>query len=393
MRKLASLVSAVALLGVGTTLAEGCSTAAPHSAFDQGDDGGPDSSLSGTGGPGFTDAATDAFELLDSGCATGGAGTSKDPVYLEIVLDCSGSMDGDKWTAATGALQAVFDDMLTQGDTKIGVGLELFCSSFGTTPAEYDKSTTAKVYPGYMDQAQHTALSSKLTASPPGTSTPTYAGIIGGYHVLQAFQPQAPLEQNGKKVLVLVTDGVPDGDTAEQQQCITEATTELGLTDPLGPIKTFAVGVGPFPGSAGSYDPKFMSNLAIAGGTRSSPQCDPNSSNVANVCHFQITPGGQSAAQLKQEFINALNKIRGIAAGCEFTLDTTGDVDPKKVNVIFTDGNGKDHVVPQDANNGWTYDDPNHPTKVILHGQSCGDVTADLNGNVRVILGCASITK
>ncbi len=392
MRKVTSLVSVAAMLGIGTLLSQGCSSAATRSNFGDGDDGGVDSSLGGGGGQ-FSDAATDAFQLLDSGCATAAAATSKDPVYLEIVLDCSGSMEGAKWDAATGALQAIFDDMLAQNDTKLGVGLELFCDSFGTTPAQYDKSTTAKVYPGYVDQAQHTALSAKLTASPPGISTPTYAGIVGGYHVLQAFQPQAPLEPNGKKVLVLVTDGVPDGAATEQQQCITEATTELGLTDPLGPIKTFAVGVGPFPGSAGSYDPKFMSNLAIAGGTRSSPQCDPNSSNVANVCHFQITPGGQSAAQLKQEFINALNKIRGIAAGCEFTLDTTGDVDPKKVNVIWTDGNGKDHIVAQDANNGWTYDDPTNPTKVVLHGQSCGDVTADLSASVRIILGCASITK
>src|SRR5690606_24928316 len=149
--------------------------------------------------------------------------------------------------------------------------------------------------------------------------------------------------------------------------------------------KTFSVGIGPFPGGAFSYDPKFMGDMAVAGGTRATPQCNPASTNINNVCHFQITPGGKPIQQLKNEFVNAINRIRGLAVGCEFNIvldEDAGNVDPNKINVVWTDGKGKQNLIPQDDEDGWSYDDPENPTKVILNGQACGDVSADLGSNV-----------
>jgi hypothetical protein len=188
-----------------------------------------------------------------------------------------------------------------------------------------------------------------------------------------------------------MSDGVPNGGSTEQAQCVAAAKQALAFPAPKGPIKTFSVGIGPFPGSAFSYDPKFMGDLAVAGGTRATPQCNPAATNVAQVCHFQITPGGKPITQLKQEFINAINRIRGLAVGCEFNIefgDAGQDIDPTKINVVWTDGTGATHIIDQDDTDGWTYDDPTAPTKVILNGQSCGDVSQDLGANVQIVIGC-----
>src|SRR5207249_5410716 len=120
-----------------------------------------------------------------------------------------------------------------------------------------------------------------------------------------------------------------------------------------------------------TYDPTFMGAIAKAGGTAPAG-CDPHeTSNVSKMCHFQITPGGKSAKQLEQDFLNAIDAIRGAVASCEFTLDKSGsngqNVDPTHVNVVYDDGNGGSSVIPEDPGSGWTYDDPTNPSKVILH--------------------------
>ena len=67
--------------------------------------------------------------------------------------------------------------------------------------------------------------------------------------------------------------------------------------------------------------------------------------------------------------------------------------DPSKINVVWTDGKGKKTLIPQDDEEGWSYDDPENPSKVILNGQSCGDVSSDLGSNVEIVLGCGTIVQ
>src|SRR5262249_39145015 len=161
----------------------------------------------------------------------------------------------------------------------------------------------------------------------------------------------------------LMTDGVPDGGPEEQAQCTSAATTELST------VTTFAVGVGPFPSpdttGIDGYDPAFLGTLAQAGGAAPAG-CNPIEENdPSRLCHFQITPGGKSAQELAQEFANAINRIRGQVASCDFVLDKSGGtVDPTKVNVVYRDQAGQEHVIVQDPLNGWTYDNPTNPSKV-----------------------------
>lgn len=400
MKKIASLFSLVAVVGTGVTLFPACSASERTAGFannpspeastpDETDAGDQDAEQI------FTDAAPakDAYNIFEASCATASAGTSTDPVTLEFVLDGSGSMSGDKWDAAVAALNAVFDDLKAKNDNKITVGMIVYSDTLDKTNSNGPyPEPNVDVYPQVVDDAHHTALANRINNSGAGGSTPTFAAISGGYNVLKNYTaiPPAPPADTSRKVLVLMSDGVPDGGTSEQAQCVNAAKNALNLPVPFGPIKTFAVGIGPFPGSAGDYDPKFMGDLAVAGGTRATPQCQPGATSVANVCHFQITPNGKPVSQIEQEFIAAINKIRGLAAGCEFNIvkDPNTDLDPSKINVVWTDGKGVQHLVQQDDTDGWSYDDPNNPTKVILNGQACGDVSSDLSASVQIVIGC-----
>jgi hypothetical protein len=334
---------------------------------------------------------------LDAGCATATAATTRQPVYMLFVLDGSNSMNQDsKWKAVIPALDAIFDDILTQNDTALGVGLIGFedsndkaCTGIIFPTCKYPSSADVPI--AFVDKAQHDKLRARIDTANAAGGTPTQLALTGAYGSIDAFTPSGKLEPGGKKVLVLMTDGVPNGGPTEQDACISMATNELAAAPPKGPVTTFSVGIGPFPSTnTAGYDPAFMGKLAKAGGAAPTG-CNPTENvNVANACHFQVTPNGKPVAQITSEFIAAINKIRGQVSSCEFLLDKLdgGSLDPKKVNVVFTDGAGTAHTIAQNPTDGWTYDDPNNPSKVILHGKGCGDMKADAKGKISIVIGC-----
>ncbi len=383
-------------VAIAAALAAACSGSKKDSGFtDPGAGGGfgagSDGGLGASGGIG----------ILDGGCARASADAERAPVYMQIVLDGSGSMgDENKWKAVVPALEAIYDDLLAKNDPSFGVGLITFADNLDPTcqtiqtPIGPIKGSCAGPYPSnvdvpiaFVDKGQRDKLRGRIQPSGPAGDTPTKTGLEGGYKALETFSPKAPLLSNGKKVLVLMTDGLPSDSTASEDASLVSAELKKGIT-------TFAVGIGPFPATdPKAYDPSFMGQLAVAGGA-APPGCNPNeSSNPANTCHFQVTPGGKSAQQLTQDFIDAINKIRSAVATCEFILTKDGAVDPSQVNVIYTDQNGVQHVLVQDGANGWTYDNPQNPSKVVLHGANCDTVKNDPKGKVAIILGCATITR
>ncbi|MBP9114455.1 MAG: VWA domain-containing protein, partial [Polyangiaceae bacterium] len=290
-----------------------------------------------------------------------------------------------------------FDELGKQNDPNLKIGLVVYADakdcSGGSGPYPGKGTTSSKcipdVAPAAVNAAQLALLKGRITGTSPNGSTPTYEALEGGYKVLRA------VAGTGKKVLVLMSDGVPSSNQG-QSGCITLVGSELKKNPS---IQTFSVGIGPFPAPSGlfaSYDPEFMSRLALAGGTKANPTCSTNATNVANVCHFQVTPGSNAAAstKLKQDFVDAINKVRGLAIGCEYKLENNGGgaINPNKVNVVWTDGSGKETFVPKNAQNGWSYDDDQNPTKVILHGTSCSDATEDLQSSVKVVIGCDTKT-
>jgi hypothetical protein len=411
-----ALVCASSVLAFAA-LTPACGSSGAGSFFDKdsgkgggpGDNGGDDSgSIQGDddGGHFDLDGGTPP-PALDGGCATATAAASRSPVYMLLVLDGSGSMNGDnKWTAAKDALDNVFDQIKTENDNSFGVGLNIFSDKNDATCGGPTAGNTCGPYPlandvgiAFVDGAQNTKLKGRVDGTGPSGGTPTYAALSGGWGELEKFTPAAPLQAGGKKVLVIMTDGVPTNDKCagpdpfglglggDPSICWNGAQTEVSKS-----ILTFVVGVGPFPSTnAQNYDPVFLGKLAQAGGA-SPAGCNPSeTSNASKLCYFQITPNGKPATQLAQDFINAINAIRGQVASCEFNLQATGgQVDPNKVNVVYTDANGVEHVLVQDPQNGWTYDDPTNPTKVILHGTDCTEVKGDPKGKIKIVLGCAT---
>jgi hypothetical protein len=336
----------------------------------------------------------------DAGCATGSAQAKRQPVYLLFVLDGSGSMSSDnKWTAVVPALQSIFGEMEQAADPGIAAGLVVFSDSLDSSQGSGPYPSKVDIPIGFVDAAHQGKLDMRLSGKPEN-GTPTHAALSGGYAALEGYEPAAPVQSGGKKVLVLITDGVPSDDcmsiplitTYSSNACVVEASAKLAETGPKGPIETFVVGVGDFAAGAffglGGIDPSFLGNLATAGGTGSS-SCNPNeTASTSDLCYFEVDPSqAQTAPALEQKFETALNAIRGQVVSCNFPLQATnlGAVDPTRVNVEV---NGM--TILQDAKNGWTYDDPGQPTEIILHGAACNSAESDLSAKVSIVLGCST---
>ena len=343
---------------------------------------------SGEGGP----------SLGDAGCATATAQATKTPVYMVFILDGSWSMkQNNKWVAATGALEAIFSDMKTKADPGVGVGLIVFSDTLDTTHAKGPYPSAADVPINFVGAAQDTALNNRLGGQP-ASDTPTGTALKGGYGELETYVAMTPIPPGGQKVLVLITDGVPTDNCAQNggsytsNACVVEAAGELTKGAPAGPILTFVVGTGVYPSTnTSNFDPSFLGNLAQAGG--SGPKgCNPNenTAGATDLCYFEVDPTAGSQTATEQAFESAINAIRGQVVSCTFPLNVNpeaGTLDPTKVNVTV-DGN----TVPQSSTNGWSYNNPTDPTAIVFNGTACTNLKNDASANVQIVLGCATVT-
>lgn len=346
---------------------------------------------------GFAPAEADAgkppvFEPVDAGRETGaGCAESKTeilrvPVVIEFAVDDSGSMDGtgsaDKWGAARDALLAAFADMKATADPGTFVGLMRWSTNVGNKRA-----------PGPLtDPTHYDALVGVINtpkACPPcsGGGTSMLNGLTAAYGEVESFKPPAGfVTDKTKRAVVLVSDGVPAA--SEKPLCENLAETKLKEPPPKGPTLTFAVGIGPFPTtSTSTYDPAYMSRIAQKGGTAPA-DCSPDAAIPEGLCHFQVTPGGSDSATAKQALIDAINKIRALSASCEFAFTTNANTNLNDVKVELTDKDGKKTPIPKDDANGWSFDDPSAPTKVILNGDACTTTSGTVSGRVDVVIGC-----
>jgi hypothetical protein len=94
-----------------------------------------------------------------------------------------------------------------------------------------------------------------------------------------------------------------------------------------------------------------------------------------------------------------LAAISGEALSCEFPVPKPEPgmpaVDPSKVNVKYTSGNGDETRFPQDTtkscdnvgNVGWQYADETNQ-KIVLCGRACETVKSDPGASISIELGC-----
>ncbi len=138
-------------------------------------------------------------------------------------------------------------------------------------------------------------------------------------------------------------------------------------------ILTFVIGVG--------TETANLNGIAMAGGTGTAFIVD-------------------TSMNINQQFLDALNKIRGAALGCQYKIPV-----PKSGNVNFQQGerpvhpgNGKPEVVPQvpdkahcpSSGDAWYYDNASNPTEILLCTTTCGTVSA--GGELDVLTGCQTVT-
>lgn len=310
---------------------------------------------------------------------THGLAQSKCPGFIGLT--------GKKWLAARGAIDAYVDALAASPNAKIGVGFFLFSSTDVKSPTTWD------VPVAMVDATQAGRIKARIAPGTwPAGGTPLESTIKGQAALMRAFAPAAPLESGGTRVMVLMTDGVPNGSSTKQ--AVADAVTAARNATPA--LTTFVVGIGdPSADESTVYDEKFLSALAVAGGgapAGCNPAWDGENPNGTAPCHLQVTPGTKSAAQIRAEIAAAIDAVAASAQSCELSLTETATIDPTRVNVVYRTSQGAESQVPADASNGWTYDDPSRPTKVILHGTSCDALKADPNGSVQIVIGCLTGT-
>lgn len=399
MSRLCHRIALFTAVSVGCLLAQGCSQGEVR-------DLGPAEPDSGSG-PGEVFAPDGGGDSpgIEAQCATATVPIARTTIYMQIILDGSGSMNdplveggptGLKWKAAKDAFVAFFDDLALKKDPAFGVGLFLFDGTKGVQDfLIWDVPIRS------VDTYHHTQLKNRITKSTPAGGTPIKRALEGQLPILKSFTPSSPLKANGKRVLVLITDGVPDGPSdiqpVVQGQCAQLVEDAFKGTPS---ITTFAVGVGDPASDESTYNEAFVGRLAVAGGAPAagcSPAWNQSSPPGQLPCHLQISPGAKTAVQLRDELLAAIATIRGAVASCEFALErpdgSQGVADPSRVNVTFTGNDGKGTTVLQSGTDGWTYDDATNPTTVIFHGAACERVKTEVDGKVEIQLGCKTLVK
>lgn len=299
----------------------------------------------------------------DSACGAFAEQAKSATLNLYIALDKSQSMVGEKWNSAKAGLGVFVNDPVSAG---VFVALNFFPGKNASTCDQFAYKEPVVPF-GELPMNAMPLTAAMAAESPDGFSTPIYpalgGAILKGIEVVQ--------NQPGEVgAVLLVTDGLPvgpapvcGGKDPEDPQAI----ADLAATGVTFGVRTFVIGL---PG----VDQAFANKVAAAGGTDEAILV--------------------SAANVQAEFQTALSKVRGEALPCEFDIPTKvsgGEVDTDFVNVELTFADGMPQILPQDpacAGEGWKYDDPAKPTKILFCAASCDAVKADLKAKVQILMGC-----
>jgi len=319
------------------------------SQFPNGPNGGTGSG--GDGGISFANAPDGGGSDLAQ-CATSTATPNPVPVSLVFIFDKSGSMNDDsKWTSCETGLTSFFGDNASAG---LSASLQFFPLSNECNVAGYAApAVSMRALP------DSTSFAAAMNANEPGGNTPTLPALKGAIQYAQSVQNA---NTGGKVAVVLVTDGEPNDCSSTVSAVASEAASASST------IPTFVIGIG----NTGNLDA-----IAQAGGTSAATIVSTN-----------------NPQQTSQDFETALNAIRGITLACEYQIPAPpqGETfDESKVNVVYTPQGGQPETLTYDQNctgtDGWHYDDPSNPKKIILCSSTCDDVQKQ-SGTIKIVTGC-----
>jgi hypothetical protein len=164
-------------------------------------------------------------------------------------------------------------------------------------------------------EARATDVVASLSQQVPQGQTPTGPALTGALEHARLWAAQNP---NRQVVTVLATDGFPT--SCEPIDTLGISEVAASANDGDRPVRTFVIGVF---GNAdlGGDGQQRLDSIARAGGT--------DRAILVN-----------TAGNVAQDFLDALETIRNTAVSCEFRLDTASDLNFDQVNMQMTDASG-----------------------------------------------------
>jgi hypothetical protein len=328
--------------------------------------GGSGSAGTQSGGGGSIDFGTDAGGGLeeDAACASTSVEADLIPLDMLILLDRSGSMYGDNWNGATGAISQFVVDPASAG---IHAGIVYFpidnpSDGKMCNHEHYDMP----VIPIAELPLNGTKIVQSISAeSPNGGGTPMYGALRGALAYATAYQDSHPAHE---MVVVLASDGDPNSCSQMEDQIGTIAELAEKAYDYNG-VETYVI--------------------AISGST------------LANLNQIAAKGGTGLAYDVTVDiglFSQKMSEIRAAALSCEFVIPAApkGEtLEHDKVAVKYASGNQMQKEIPRvlgaqacGAQGGWYYDDLVMPSKIVLCPASCDAVKADPDAKISVYFGC-----
>jgi hypothetical protein len=361
-----------ALLGIGAIGLAGCSAAGSDSAGA----GGANAGGSGQGATGS--GATGAGGTINITGGTNGAGGTGLPagcggdVYkaegreldMYIMMDRSGSMlipfVIDLWTPIGSAIGQFVTLPEAAG---IGVGIQFFGDDNDSCDPNVYAQPAAGIgpLPGNAGAIQQAIVNN----TPLFGETPTLPAEQGAIQYARGWAQAWPAH---KVIVVLATDGEPNKCNSTAASVSQAAADGLNGTPS---IPTYVIGIGNIAS---------LNQIAQAGGTG------------------QALIVAADPAVASQQFVDAMNAIRGIALPCDYAIPSGGA--PNKVNLSFDEGSGPAFVPNvgsaqgcDPAAGGWYYDNPSAPQRILTCTATCDLFKSKTNGQVNVVVGCDTVVK
>jgi hypothetical protein len=238
-----------------------------------------------------------------------------------------------------------------------------------------DYSTPAVAISAAPERSQ--AIVASLESQTPNGLTPTGPALEGALVQAQAWAEEHPDRQ---VVTVLVTDGFPTECAPTEIPDI--AALAAGAAAAARPVRTFVIGVFSDFDLAGDGQAR-LDTVARAG--------DTDAAVIVN-----------TAGDVTQDFLAALDTVRSTSLSCDFSLDSDALLDFERVNLQVTDASGVKARLFNvgDApgcgadQSGWYYvrDASGAPTQIRVCPGACdalqsGATTAELQ------VGCATLIR
>ncbi len=308
-------------------------------------------------------------------CAAISSNGQRLPLRMILLLDRSGSMceytdhaqprdannPNSKWQQLNGALTSFFSSPDSAG---VIVSLIVFpATNHMCNPNSYSTPTADQV-----PLPDTTTLAAAMNAENPGTldcdaQTPTRDALAGS--ITYATTVQQQIGNAGKVVIVMATDGYPQGCSDDQD--IQPACNVAAAA--AGSIPTYVIGVGALLDN--------LNQLAASGGTQQA---------------FLVSTS--NPAQVGTALLEALNQIRASNISCDYMLPAPPPGQQLELSTVFvqyTSGTNAPVTLPYDKDctgPGWRFDDVNAPTKIQICDASCTQVMADPGAKIDLLVGC-----